>query len=112
MDDNSFYQDGDVSWMVTGDQATMEFDGSICITGRYKDLIIRAEQNISPASIETLLDADEIAGELPVAIIYPPLSHVKPEDLYELVRIKLGKHYVPERILTLNDLSLEDWPKR
>ena len=39
----------------TGDQARMDEDGYIRITGRIKDLIIRGGVNVAPAEIESLL---------------------------------------------------------
>ena len=55
-DNNVFYDDLGGHWMITGDQAKMEVDGSVYILGRYKDIIIRAGENLSPALIETTLN--------------------------------------------------------
>jgi cyclohexanecarboxylate-CoA ligase len=49
---NSFLSDG---FFRTGDQARMDKDGYIKITGRLKDLIIRGGVNVSPAEIENVL---------------------------------------------------------
>jgi len=58
---SDFYQDVDPSgrrcqWFKTGDQAMMNSEGSVFVLGRYKDLIIRAGVNISPAAIEEYLN--------------------------------------------------------
>ena len=42
-------------WLRTGDQATVDGDGYLRITGRIKDLIIRGGENIAPKEIEDLL---------------------------------------------------------
>lgn len=42
-------------WLRTGDQATMDGDGYVKITGRIKELIIRGGENIAPKEIEDLL---------------------------------------------------------
>jgi TBC1 domain family member 8/9 len=48
-------------WMLTGDEASMDAEGYVRITGRIKDLIIRGGENISPLEIENcLLSMDEV----------------------------------------------------
>ncbi|HEX2808517.1 MAG TPA: AMP-binding protein [Kineosporiaceae bacterium] len=42
-------------WMHTGDLATMDADGYVNITGRIKDMLIRAGENVSPREIEEFL---------------------------------------------------------
>ena len=44
-------------WLHTGDEASMDEDGSFRITGRIKDLIIRGGENIAPKEIEDCLRA-------------------------------------------------------
>lgn len=56
-DNDVFYQDEEGNrWMMTGDQAKMDDSGAVYILGRYKDLIIRAGENLSPALIEATLN--------------------------------------------------------
>ena len=42
-------------WLLTGDEASIDADGLVRITGRIKDLIIRGGENISPKEIEDCL---------------------------------------------------------
>jgi len=61
LNSKDFYQDVDANgtryqWFKTGDQAMMNSEGSIFVLGRYKDLIIRGGENISPATIEEYLN--------------------------------------------------------
>jgi fatty-acyl-CoA synthase len=69
-------------WLHTGDEASIDEDGFVRITGRIKDLIIRGGENISPKEIEDCLrehpavaDAyvyglpDEFFGEVVAAAI-------------------------------------------
>ena len=42
-------------WLHSGDEATIDADGYVRITGRIKDLIIRGGENISPKEIEDCL---------------------------------------------------------
>jgi len=69
-------------WLDTGDLASVDGDGFICLAGRAKDLIIRGGHNIDPATVEDgLLDHPEVtaaaavarpdlhSGEVPVAFV-------------------------------------------
>lgn len=47
-----FYDDSISRWLKTGDQAKMDEDGIVHILGRFKDIIIRGGENISPARLE------------------------------------------------------------
>lgn len=51
----NFYEDSVGHWHMTGDQAIIDQDGVLHILGRYKDIIIRAGENISPVKIENAL---------------------------------------------------------
>ncbi|KAJ0149546.1 Luciferin 4-monooxygenase [Colletotrichum tanaceti] len=42
-------------WFQTGDMGRMDEKGHLFIVGRYKDMIIRGGENISPAAIEAVL---------------------------------------------------------
>ncbi|KAI1392009.1 acetyl-CoA synthetase-like protein [Hypoxylon trugodes] len=48
-------EDGGVRWMYTGDEARMDELGFVEVTGRIKDLIIRAGENIHPLEVEVVL---------------------------------------------------------
>ena len=54
---DSFYVDRQTTWFVTGDRAMMDEEGRVYILGRYKDIIIRGGENISPAVIESCLNS-------------------------------------------------------
>lgn len=53
-------------WMHTGDEASVDEEGYIKITGRIKDLIIRGGENIHPLEVENCLFAHEKVGEVSV----------------------------------------------
>ena len=55
-DNGAFYDDLQGHWLATGDQAKMDDEGTVYILGRYKDIIIRGGENLSPALIETSLN--------------------------------------------------------
>lgn len=53
-------------WMHTGDEAVMDEEGYVKITGRIKDLIIRGGENIAPLEIENVLFAHEAVAQASV----------------------------------------------
>jgi acyl-CoA synthetase (AMP-forming)/AMP-acid ligase II len=53
-------------WMHTGDEALMDADGYVKITGRIKDLIIRGGENIHPLEVENVLFAHPAVSEVSV----------------------------------------------
>ncbi|KAJ0107450.1 mp-binding enzyme family protein [Diaporthe amygdali] len=70
-----FYVKDGKQWFKSGDQAVMDEQNRVAIVGRYKDMIIRGGENISPNAMERVLNTidgieayvvgteDEIAGE-------------------------------------------------
>ena len=72
-------------WMLTGDEASMDAEGYVKITGRIKDLIIRGGENIHPLEVENCLLAHEEVAEVSVAGL--------PDDKYgEVVAAFIIKH--------------------
>lgn len=57
---------GSKTWMYTGDEAEMDEEGYIRITGRLKDLIIRGGENIHPLEVENVLFRHECVSEVSV----------------------------------------------
>ncbi|KAF2173859.1 hypothetical protein M409DRAFT_48774 [Zasmidium cellare ATCC 36951] len=121
-----FYQDDEgIRWIITGDQAVMDVDGAVRITGRYKDMIIRGGENISPASIEDYLSKkedvftayvvgapDDMAGEVPIAVITTVDDReANLSELKQDVTRDLGAAFAPKMILHLKkDLGLDAYP--
>lgn len=54
--DESFYSDQGRAWFKTGDMAFMDENDAVYMKGRYKDMIIRGGENISPLAMEATLD--------------------------------------------------------
>ncbi|KAH6659372.1 hypothetical protein BKA67DRAFT_529526 [Truncatella angustata] len=120
---DQFYDDEEgYVWFVTGDQGIMHRDGRFTITGRYKDMIIRGGENISPAVIEAVVSRccklqgyvvgapDPIAGEVPVLILEG--KHLEAaRHVQDVVLRELGAAYVPERTITLTELGFADFPR-
>lgn len=110
----------DDGWFDTGDQARMDAQGYIRITGRSKDVIIRGGENIPVVEVEALLYkhpavaqaavvayADERLGERACAVIVLKPGAAEPvlADLTAFLRAqKLAPHYLPERLVVLAEM--------
>ncbi|KAI0487561.1 hypothetical protein F4859DRAFT_261096 [Xylaria cf. heliscus] len=57
-------------WMYSGDEASMDEDGYVEITGRIKDLIIRGGENIHPLEVENCLF--QLGGVQEVSVVGVP----------------------------------------
>ncbi|MGH9755151.1 MAG: AMP-binding protein [Blastocatellia bacterium] len=75
----------DEGWLRTGDQAAMDEDGYVRITGRIKDIIIRGGENISPKEIEDLLRQHPAASDV---YVYAVKSEFFGEEVAAAVRLK------------------------
>ncbi|KAK2027479.1 acetyl-CoA synthetase-like protein [Colletotrichum zoysiae] len=123
----SFYQDPDgTTWFKTGDQAKMDVAGRVFITGRYKDIIIRAGVNISPAAIESAITRDptlagldpqvvgmpdDVAGEVPVVVVLGDTSIEAAKKIQDAVIQHLGKDYVLDEVISAQSLGLSEYPR-
>lgn len=108
-----------VLWMHTGDEASMDEEGYVKITGRIKDLIIRGGENIHPLEVENCLFAhsavsevsvvglpDERYGEVVAAFIVPHKGDegkVIAEEVREWVKTKLSHHLVPKYVFWVDN---------
>lgn len=100
-------EDG-VMWMHTGDEALMDEDGYVKITGRIKDLIIKGGENIHPLECENCLFAhpavsevsvvglpDERYGEVVAAFVVRhggEKGNVTADEIREWVKTRLSHH--------------------
>ncbi|KAK2795934.1 NRPS [Onygenales sp. PD_10] len=127
-DNETFYSDGGMRWIATGDMAKIDDSGAVHILGRYKDIIIRGGQNIAPARIERCLDKipgvesqvvgipDEIAGDIPIVVVKLSGDAADSqketfEALKELSLRELGTTSAPQMFLNLKtDLGRETFP--
>jgi fatty-acyl-CoA synthase len=69
-------------WIHTGDLGRFDADGYLVITGRWKDMIIRAGENIYPTEVEEALR--HMPGVSDVAVVSVP-SHLHGEELGAVV---------------------------
>ncbi|SPE99909.1 type I polyketide synthase [Streptomyces sp. MA5143a] len=106
-------------WYHTGDLARMDAAGRLTITGRVKELIIRAGENIQPGEIEEALRSvpgiddvavtgrpDEALGEVPVAYVVPGSEGWSPAEALAACRDRLSYFKVPTEIYEIAALPL------
>lgn len=89
--------DDGVMWIHTGDEAAMDADGYVRITGRIKDLIIKGGENIHPLEVENCLFAHSAIREVSVAGL--------PDERYgEVVAAFVVKHEGEEGNVTADEV--------
>lgn len=116
-------------WMYSGDEAEMDEQGFIKITGRIKDLIIRAGENIHPLEVENCVFQhpgvmevsvagvpDEKLGEAVAAFVIPHKGwatgkaeeagrekYISEADVRSWVRTKLSSHLAPKYVFWVDE---------
>jgi long-chain acyl-CoA synthetase len=107
-------------WFSTGDVGRVDAAGSLSITGRKKDIIIRGGVNISPAAIEEVLM--QAPGVAEVAVVSIP-HELYGEDIVAVLRLEtiaeveatldlvaahakasLAQHQQPARYVAIDEL--------
>lgn len=104
--------------LYSGDLGRVDADGFVHITGRAKDMIIVAGENVFPREIESVLldhpavaeaavigQRDELRGELPLAyVILKAGMSASETELREFCRARLAGYKVPREIRFATDL--------
>lgn len=106
--ERTFVESGGVRWLLTGDIATVEEDGTIAVLGRGSQCINTGGEKVFPEEVEAVLkghpgvfDAvvtgvrDERFGERVAAVIQPYGAEVSREDLDTHCRARLSGYKVP-----------------
>ena len=105
-------------WFYTGDTGFLDKEGLLYVSGRKKDIIIRAGENIAPVEVENALmshpavvDAgvfgipDPKWGEIvAAAVVLKPSEQAAPEELIEFCRERMASFKKPERVFFVQNL--------
>jgi fatty-acyl-CoA synthase len=103
-------------WLKSGDQASIDDQGRVRITGRIKDIIIRGGENIAPKEVEDALrhhpaiaDASVYAvtseffgEEVAAALRLKPGATVSTDDVQAFCRERLARFKVPKFIRVID----------
>jgi fatty-acyl-CoA synthase len=73
--------------LKSGDQASMDAEGRVRITGRIKDIIIRGGENIAPKEVEDVLRNHPAIAD---ASVYAVKSEFFGEEVAAALRLKPG----------------------
>lgn len=87
----------DEQWMHSGDIGIMDEEGYVQITGRIKDLIIRAGENISPKYVEDFIYTHP--DVVLVQVVGVP-SEKYGEEVMAWIKLKAGSSLTEEEILS------------
>jgi fatty-acyl-CoA synthase len=107
-------------WLKSGDQASMDADGRVRITGRIKDIIIRGGENIAPKEVEDVLrthpaiaDASVYAvkseffgEEVAAALRLHPQTTVDTDEVQGFCRQRLARFKVPRYMRIVDGFPL------
>jgi cyclohexanecarboxylate-CoA ligase len=108
-------------WFRTGDTASIDSRGWVSLRGRVKDIIIRGGENIPVTDVETVLFdhpgivnaavvgvPDERLGERACAVVVtvPGVTLTLDQICEFLIQRGLSKHYLPERLIVLDELPM------
>src|SRR5256886_16270868 len=107
-------------WLRTGDAGTVDRDGDVFLTGRYKEMIRRRGENIAPAEVEDALRAHPAVRAVAVfgislglreeevlaAVVLKPGEDIDEGTLRAFAAGRLAAHKIPSRILFRDSLPM------
>lgn len=106
-------------WFPTGDLVEIDEVGNLSITGRKKNIVVRAGRNVNPVEIEAALaehqgcedsfvfgvDSEEDRGEDLVAFVVSRDKSLRPEDFISSLRDRLSSYKVPSELYIVDKIE-------
>lgn len=116
---NAFTEDG---WLKTGDLGYLDASGNLHVTGRLKEMIIRAGENISPREIEEVLEqfegteavkvvgvpAEVLQEEIAACVVPKPGRTIDVEQLKAFARSRLADYKVPAYVFAFREFPMTE----
>ena len=105
-------------WFRTGDQGVMDADGYVTITGRFKEIINRGGEKISPREVDEILmehpavhqcvtfamPHDMLGEDVAAAVVLREGAQAGEKELREFAAKRLADFKVPRKILILTEI--------
>ena len=105
-------------WLRTGDQGFLDSDGYLFITGRFKEIIIRGAENISPREIDDVLlehpailqaaafgiPHRQLGEDVAAAVVLCDNASATEAEIQKFVSERIAEHKVPSRIIIVDDI--------
>jgi fatty-acyl-CoA synthase len=82
-------------WLKSGDQASLDAEGRVRITGRIKDIIIRGGENIAPKEVEDVLRQHPAIAD---ASVYAIANEFFGEEVAAALQVKAGASIQGEEV--------------
>jgi fatty-acyl-CoA synthase len=107
-------------WLRSGDQASIDGQGNVRITGRIKDLIIRGGENVAPKEVEDVLrqhpavadvsvygiGSDFFGEEVAAAIRPQPGASIDADEVMRFCQQRLARFKVPRFVRTVDGFPM------
>jgi hypothetical protein len=107
-------------WLRTGDEGVLDEDGYLTILGRFKEVINRGGEKISPLEVDHALMAHpaveqaitfgaphaSLGEEIAAAAVLRPNMSVSEQQLREFVGLRLAYFKVPKRVVFVGSIPL------
>ena len=107
-------------WLRSGDQASIDRDGRVRITGRIKDIIIRGGENIAPREVEDVLrthpaiadasvyavNSEFFGEEVAAALRLHPGAAIDPDEVRAFCRDRIAKFKIPRFVRVVDGFPL------